>query len=153
MHWSYPAGTRPSPPVLSDLAKLFGRDIRFRTDRLVTSAGDVATVEGEENLREALFRRFLATPGEFAQRPEYGGGMRDAVYRPFTRALQDGLRNRLEEQALQDPRVSKVHSVTVERVTLGTQEVTRVHVHLEAGGRALSLAPLDFSEEVVRGRV
>jgi len=78
-----------------------------------TATGDVLLVSGADGLRQRLLRRFLTDPGEYALRPDYGGGLRAALRTQMTKARVDALRERLTAQALADKGVRKVISVAV----------------------------------------
>jgi phage baseplate assembly protein W len=146
--WTLPLAVRPLPPPLSEAERLFGRDIRFEGDYVVNAKGDYATVSGFENLRASLWRRMATSPGEYALRPGYGAGLRDAVKKPFTTSARDEIRSRVTEQALADSRVTRVREVLVEQEADPRQ--IRVTLRVDALGRKNVPIPLEF-REVNRG--
>ena len=101
--------------------KLLGKDIWFdlrqgllRADYSVTPSGDWLAVSGEKALRQALLRRLLTSPGEWAFLPDYGVGARDFVKSRNDRPTRDRLAERIRSQFLRDPRVDAVESVAIE---------------------------------------
>ena len=113
-----PAVAVPSPITQLDL--LFGRDLWFdvrqgaSANYETTPAGDWKIVEGREALRQAILRRIITDPGEWATLPGYGVGARMYVKARNTRATRDELVERIRGQVLQDPRVESVEAVQVE---------------------------------------
>ncbi len=106
-----------APPT--QRARMWGRDLWLDVrvegaDLITTPARDFAVVEGEECLRQALIRRIMTNPGEWATLPNYGAGARLYVKARNTRATRDELVERIRAQAALEPRVERVAEVSVE---------------------------------------
>lgn len=80
-----------------------------------TSTGDLPGSAGRSNLRQAVRRRVLTSPGTLLWRPEYGGGLVDVVEAAATPGARAGLANAIRRNLLRDPRLSGATA----RVTLG----------------------------------
>lgn len=93
--------------------EIYGRDIAFKRDFVPTASGDLDTIEGLANVKEAIIRRILTTPGGIIHRPEYGVGLKDFQNGLNTISAQRELAARLQEQLPQDPRVERVLSLSV----------------------------------------
>lgn len=147
--WTLPALTFPPSPVPVDEGQrdLFGCDIRFDGDFIVTAGGDYALVTGKDNLRLAILRRLITKPGEFRFRPDYGVGIQTFVKKQLTQSLKDSLRQRIIDQLSQDRRINSV-DVTLEQVTVQGKPVLKVYVKAVAGGEARTFEPFTFAEDV-----
>lgn len=75
--------------------------------------GDLQTISGLENVRQALLRRLMTVPGSLAHRPEYGVGIKLFQNKPFTLEFQRQIANRISEQFVRDTRVEKVSQVAI----------------------------------------
>jgi hypothetical protein len=136
------------------LDRLWGVDIWFDCNRdvpnyITTPAGDWLTVEGGEALRQSLIRRYLTSPGEYAQLPEYGAGVRDFVKGRDTRAKRDELADRIRVQSLRDPRVEGVQQVTISDLDDNGSPGVRIFVQVVPRGR---LRPDDVIDVVLEVR-
>lgn len=86
----------------------FKRDIAHNKDLLLADNGDLQFVEGVENVRQALLRRLITTPGALVHRPDYGVGVKDFQNAPGTLDNQRDLALRIKEQFELDFRVEEV---------------------------------------------
>ena len=117
-----------------DVRLLFGRDIAFDltknagADFTVTASGDWASVEGERALRQAVIRRLITSPGEWATLPEYGAGMRNFIKKKLTTTARDQITDRIKSQLLRDPRIARVNNVELQSLddTEGLQVIVVV---------------------------
>lgn len=125
---------------------LFGVDILFDDDLLVTASGDYALVEGYAALRQAILIRLITTPGEYAVRPDFGCGLMLWVKKRMTKAERDNLRQTIIEQLSQEERIQKVEEVTVESLTSDNTTGIKVSVRVTALGRENSFAFTTFSD-------
>ena len=99
----------------------FGTDLRLVFARgsegadLAAGLQDLATVEGLENLVQALTLRLLVDRGELAglAHPRYGSRIRDLIGEPLDRANLELLRRYVRQELLRDPRVEEVLQVSV----------------------------------------
>lgn len=100
---------------------LFGTDLRLVFARgsegadLAAGLQDLETVEGLENLVQALTLRLLVDRGELAglAHPRYGSRIRDLIGEPLDRANLELLRRYVRQELLRDPRVEEVLQVSV----------------------------------------
>ncbi len=76
--------------------------------------GDIDTIEGLDNLKEALLRRLLTTPGSMIHHPTYGVGIKNYQNGINSMANQRRLAYAIIEQFREDPRVEAVTGISVE---------------------------------------
>ncbi len=99
-------------------------DLRFNGDLSATTTGDLSTVKGLDNLRQALFNRLVTVPGTLAHRPEYGAGIKrwQNKLESFTNKREAALA--VQEQFLQDRRVDDVLAVQFTQDELNSGKFT-----------------------------
>lgn len=115
--FTYTIATPTSPAVeapISEVDKLFGRDVYMALDTATSPAGDWTLVEGEEALKQSLRHRTVTNPGEFRTRPDYGVGAGMYVRARQTQATRAELAGRIRQQYLRDQRVLAVEDVAME---------------------------------------
>lgn len=107
------------------MADLFKKDLRlaFRPTGdvdLATGPGGLQTVEGRDNLAQALTLRLLVGQGELAAlgHPRYGSRIRELIGEPLDGPNLQLLRRLVRKALMRDPRV---------------EDVTRVDVHPRPG--------------------
>jgi phage baseplate assembly protein W len=99
----------------------FGTDLRLIFPRgetgvdLALGLQDLETIDGLENLVQALTLRLLVDRGELAglAHPRYGSRIRDLIGEPLDRPNLELLRRYVRQELLRDPRVEEVLQVTV----------------------------------------
>lgn len=79
-----------------------------------TASGDWPTVAGRENFRGAVLRRAVTTPGTMIHRPDYGGGLADAIEAPASEEDLSAQIVAIEENLRRDPRVGRADVTAVE---------------------------------------
>lgn len=89
------------------------KDIAFKSDFVLTASGDLDTIEGLENVKEALMRRLITSPGTVVHRPEYGVGIKDFQNSLNSLEKRRRLAARIAEQFVLDERVESVTGVSV----------------------------------------
>lgn len=89
------------------------KDIAFRDDFVRSATGDLDTISGLANLKAALFRRLITSPGSLIHRPNYGVGIKDYQNSMSDLPNQQNLALRIKEQFELDPRVEKVVGVRI----------------------------------------
>lgn len=112
-----------------NLVEIHGRDLAHVGDYVPTDSGDLDTVEGLENLKQALFQRLITVPGSLAHRPRYGVGVKKFLNSINSIANQRELFILIQEQFPQDPRVESVTGVlftTTDQEPSKTQILVRV---------------------------
>jgi phage baseplate assembly protein W len=88
------------------------RDLAHKKDLVRTAAGDLDTIAGLRNLKEAMLRRLVTQPGSLVHRPDYGVGLKDYVNSVNTLAGQESLALRIKEQFERDDRIESVESMS-----------------------------------------
>lgn len=122
---------------------LLGKDIYFDGDYRVTAAGDWLTVEGEEAVRQAVYRRLLTRPGEYRVRPSYGCGVQSYVRKRNRPSEREELIARIKSNLLEDDRIEAVSSVIVDV----DEDTLIIKVAVKINGRTLTFQPFKFTEE------
>lgn len=97
---------------MSQLDEFLKRDIAFKSDLVQTPSGDFDLIAGLDNLKEALFRRLITTPGAIIHRPEYGVGLKKFQGSLSSLDNQRTLATLIKEQFEEDERVEKVTGVS-----------------------------------------
>ncbi len=62
---------------MSQLNEFLKTDIAHKGDFVETPSGDLDVISGLDNVKEALFRRLITTPGSIIHRPGYGVGLKN----------------------------------------------------------------------------
>lgn len=123
--WTVPSGATTTTSVgdrADQRARLWGRDIWLditggnRADTITNHAGDLTIVEGAEALRQAVIRRIITAPGDWALLPNYGAGGRLYIKAKNTQANRDELAERIRAQLLQEQRIERVGQIIVENL-------------------------------------
>lgn len=118
---------------MSSIEEFLKTDIAFKKDFLQTPSGDLEIVSGLDNVKEALFRRLLTTPGTLIHRPTYGVNIK---------AFQNGVNNldsqrklalAIKEQFEEDSRVEEVLGISVDSKDK-TPELVEVRVRVKIVG-------------------
>lgn len=157
-NWTVPgAGAATTTPVgerNNQQARFWGRDLWLDTDVLAgradvitTPAGDLRIAEGRQALRQALIRRIITAPGDYALLPNYGAGARLYVKERNTQANRDELAERIRAQMALEPRVERVEQVVVSQLE-DTQGIS-INVQVIPKGAA---RPEDALQFVLEGR-
>lgn len=91
---------------------------------------DFATVEGRDNLGQAIILRLLTRRGELAAlgHPDYGSRVEELIGRPNSATNRDLLRLFILESLAREPRIESVERIVV---TPHPEQRTRVDVTLE----------------------
>lgn len=87
----------------------FGTDLYLDLDPeapiRVTPTGDLPTVTGYACLRQDVAANAITTPGSMVHRPDYGGGLLDAVETPGTPGELARAGNRIRRSLRRDARI------------------------------------------------
>lgn len=119
---------------MATIEEFYKRDFAFKSDFVVTASGDLDTVTGLENLKDALYRRLITHPGSLVHRPNYGVGIKDYQNAPGSLAVQRRLALRIQEQFERDPRVEKVTGVSVNVPDSLKPDLFKVTVRVKPAG-------------------
>lgn len=98
---------------MATIEEILQNDIAHSADFIVSSTGDIDTISGLANIKQALFHRLLTSPATLIHRPNYGVGIKDYQNAPATLATKQKLALRIQEQFEQDDRVEEVTGVSV----------------------------------------
>lgn len=140
--WTIPAA-ETRPVVVTEQEAMFGPDIRFRGDYEITARGDYALTEGVECAHQSVQREALANPGELVYRPEWGYGLRAALFRSPTKSLVEELRTRAETRTRANPRVTRVRECSLRQVEFDDgKHGLELDLRVDAGGRDSRLPPV-----------
>jgi len=124
---------------MTTITEYLGTDLRHEKDFVKTaSGGDLQTISGLDNMKAAVLRRIMTTPGDVIHRPNYGVGLPLYQNAPNTAETRRQLASLIEEQLLQDPRIEDVESVSFtntdsnpELITVAVNVVVRGYGELE----------------------
>jgi hypothetical protein len=97
---------------MSELDEFLKRDIAFKSDFVQTASGDLDVIAGLDNVKEALFRRLVTTPGSVIHRPEYGCNLKAYQGSLSNLENQRRLAQTIKEQFESDERVEVVTGVS-----------------------------------------
>jgi phage baseplate assembly protein W len=131
--------------VATSEVQTFGTDLAFDSDLEVTPTGDLDTISGLANFREAVLRRIFTSPGSVIHRPNYGVGLKSYLNNINSLSRQQALLVALQTQLPLDPRVDSVTSLSVNSdddtpgqvtIVVSVQPVgyTEIAVALNVGG-------------------
>lgn len=109
------------------------RDLAHKGDLLAAPNGDIQTISGLKNIKDALFRRLKTQPGSLVHRPDYGVGIKDFQNAPNSLPNQQRLALRVKEQFELDSRVAEVVGLKV-TVDDDTPEKTIIFVRIDIEG-------------------
>ncbi len=94
--------------------ELYGKDVAFKSDFVRSATGDLDTIDGLSNLKEALIRRVLTQPGSIIHRPDYGVGLKNYLNGLNSISTQQKLALKIQEQVEKDERVEQFLGLRVE---------------------------------------
>lgn len=110
----------PTPPPLrppsASRLDVSGEDVLFR-DRMEISAGDFVTVTGDAAAEQSVRREHAANVGSLMRRPDWGVGVSDTLFRNLTKSMTDVIVTRSRRRMLANPRVGRLISSDVVRLT------------------------------------
>lgn len=136
--WVIADEPQPSRAPLTDVQAMFGRDIRFRGNYVVTASNDYATVDELEAATQSVFNEAQTEPGEHAFLPKWGMGIAQMVKKPRNSANLSAAENRVRERLRANPRISLVKEVSLTPFTSRRGDPGVVlTIRAECGGRPL----------------
>jgi phage baseplate assembly protein W len=108
---------------------------------------EFGTIEGEENLAQAIVVRLLTPKGELEElaHPDYGSRLHELIGRPNTPERRDLVKLYTLESLNAEPRIANVVSVVVSEVPAQPARVD-VHIEVQPVGRTdiVSIGPLEL---------
>jgi hypothetical protein len=111
---------------MASVADVLLTDLAHKRDFLPTPGGDLQTISGMQNVRDALFARLMTEPGSLIHRPDYGVGIKRFQNALNRLGKQRELAGRISENFARDPRVEKVEGVLVDYDESNPSKVTIV---------------------------
>lgn len=111
------------------IADLYKTDWSFE----VNATGDIDRISGVANLKKAIERRIITTPGSLVHRPGFGVGLKNFQNSPTSLSKKRKLATLIKEQCEQDSRVEKVLGVSISEDSTNTA-MTLIVVRVEAVG-------------------
>jgi phage baseplate assembly protein W len=139
----------PPPPLTPAQIEVFGVDLLFNGDLVVTPKGDYAEVAGEENLRRAIIRRLITRPGEYRRNPSYGCGLLSYVKKKMTQSALAELEQRIRDNLSRERRLDKIISLTLVPTTYdGNQPALQVSITVQSKGRTVQFRPMTFTRQL-----
>lgn len=122
---------------MANITEALKTDLAHAGDFVPTPAGDLGTVSGLANLKQALYHRLVTKPGSLAHRPTYGVGVNLYQNAPNSITIQQELALKIKAQFMQDPRVADVTSVAFDSDDTSPQ-LTKLSV---------TVKPVGYSEQ------
>lgn len=122
--------------------EILGKDVSWNLNGFsVSASGDYVLCEGDEAFRQAVLRRLVTAPGEFATRPTYGAGVTSYVNERRTPTMLANLKRRVIDQMSLDPRTDGTRVECI-AITGGV----RVEVSVKSRGEMMRFIPFDFTD-------
>lgn len=118
-----------------------GVDVKITGDYEKSATGDVQLIDGLQNLKEAIYRRILTTPGEVIHRPSYGVGLKRYTNRPSNIYNQQELANAIRLNILNEQRIERINSISCQWV----DNIVHINISVVAYGRSV-----EFDYRVVK---
>ena len=115
----------PSAGDFDLFSEAFGTDLFLTSDLFSLSQtslqgevesnlyGDLKTVTGLQNLKQAIIHRLLTVRGELEYHPEYGSNITRIIGNKNTFEWREKCKLEIQSTVLSDPRVEKVDGITV----------------------------------------
>lgn len=111
---------------MADVEEVLLEDTLHKKDlQIRTGTGDIDTIRGLDNVKDAIIRRIMTRPGSLVHRPDYGAGLIDFQGAPLTLATKQEIASRISNNLKRDPRVVSLKGVlfnyedrSPERVTI-----------------------------------
>lgn len=98
---------------MADVDEFYLEDLAHQGTLLESSSGDLDTVRGLSNLKQALYHRLITRKGSLIHRPDYGVGVKDFQNAVGSLATFRKLAQAIDEQFRQDFRVLDVTNVAI----------------------------------------
>lgn len=118
---------------MSQLDEFLKTDLAFKNDFVSTPSGGIDVISGLDNIKEALFRRLVTTPGSVIHRPEYGCNLKSFQGAINNLENQRKMAQTIKEQFEQDDRVEEVTGVSF-TVDDNKPDIIKVNVKVSIKG-------------------
>lgn len=133
---------------MADVDEFYLEDLVHDQGTLLESAsGDLDTVRGLSNLKQALYHRLITRKGTLIHRPDYGVGIKDYQNAVGSLSTHRRLAQAIDEQFRQDFRVLDVTNVAINQ-DITNPGLFKIVVTVQTAGYAeLPLTFVPFGEE------
>lgn len=118
---------------MATIDETYKKDLAFKSNFVVTASGDLDTLTGLDNYKDALYRRLITTPGSLIHRPNYGVGIKSFLNTISTLETKQRLAKTIKQQYEEDPRTESVSSVEITADDY-TPELTKINIKVRAVG-------------------
>ena len=108
-------------------------DLLHNDDLRATPSGDLETISGLLNLKQALFHRLITGPGALIHRPDYGVGIKNYQNAVNTIDTQRKLATTIVEQFSRESRINEVSGIRITNDD-ANPEVVVIYVRIKAAG-------------------
>lgn len=99
---------------MANLSDILLTDLAHKKDLIPTAGGDLSTLSGLANLKDALYCRLITEPGSLVHRPLYGVGIKRYQNTLNRLSNQRKLASAIEDNFQRDDRVEKLLGVLVD---------------------------------------
>lgn len=99
---------------MSEIYNSYLIDLYHAGDFKASKKGDILTIFGKDNLKQALYHRLFTVKGSLQHRPEYGIGITTYLGALGNIDKKRALAMEIKKQFLSDSRVEKVDSISFE---------------------------------------
>jgi phage baseplate assembly protein W len=132
---------------MADVDEFYLEDLVHEGTLLESSSGDLDTVRGLSNLKQALYHRLITRKGSLIHRPDYGVGIKDYQNAVGSLSTYRKLAQAIDEQFRQDFRVLNVTNVAINQ-DISNPGLFKIVVTIQTAGYAeLPLTFVPFGEE------
>lgn len=122
-------------------------DLLHDDDYHATAQGDLETLSGLLNLKQALFHRLITSPGSLIHRPDYGVGIKNYLNSVNSIDTRSKIANTIVEQFSRDIRIQEVSGIRIDNED-ATPELVVIYVRVKAiGYDEVTLAFKPFGED------
>ncbi len=119
---------------MANITETYGTDIKHANDLVRNSSGDLETISGLENMKQAIFRRIMTSKGSIIHRPNYGVGLKSFQNATFTLATKRKIALEIQEQLEEDPRIEAVSSVSVDAESNSDPDMVQIQLSVKLVG-------------------
>lgn len=116
-------------------------DLLHDDDLHATASGDLETISGLLNLRQALFHRLITSPGALIHRPDYGVGIKNFQNAVNSIDTKRRLANVIAEQFGRDPRIQEISGI---RITNEDANPSQIIIFVRVKALGYDEATLEF---------
>jgi phage baseplate assembly protein W len=97
---------------MANIVETYLTDIKHQKDFINDGSGDLETISGIDNVKQAIYRRIMTVKGTVIHRPNYGVGLPAYQNAISSLATQRKIAIEIQEQLEEDERIDEVTSVS-----------------------------------------